>query len=389
MALVDYASSDESEAEQHPKVTAPPNSKGNPNKPAFQKLVDHSNPSKIRVSLPEPTRDRAKDAEDGSEPPAKRTKTGPGSFGGFNSFLPAPKRAAATATGAAKGGLGRGVNLKTGAAPGFTREPIVAPQSYRDDFEGSEEPTVDTSTIADKTEEKSRATSSDTANIGVEGVPNKKASIFKPLSVSRKPQKKKSAPANSESKNAVQKSDVEVSQPKAAPKMSLFSVKIASETPSSASSPIEIYRPMVYQSDRCDAPALTSSNARGEPESLATSRIEPMPTNTNPPDSLDSIAADLNLSASARRQLLGRNQRDGRNSSIKITNFNTDEEYAANEVLRQSGETIQHNPVRGVAPGKHSLKQLVNAATTQKDALEEQFAAGRRNKSEAGAKYGW
>jgi hypothetical protein len=32
---------------------------------------------------------------------------------------------------------------------------------------------------------------------------------------------------------------------------------------------------------------------------------------------------------------------------------------------------------------------LVNAASSQKEALEESFAAGRRNKKEAGSKYGW
>jgi hypothetical protein len=75
--------------------------------------------------------------------------------------------------------------------------------------------------------------------------------------------------------------------------------------------------------------------------------------------------------------------------AINLVNFNTDQEYAHNEELRASGETIQHNPLRTVQPGKHSLRQLVSAASTQKDALEESWAAGRRNKKEAGNKYGW
>lgn len=113
-------------------------------------------------------------------------------------------------------------------------------------------------------------------------------------------------------------------------------------------------------------------------------------SSATPTQSLDSIAADLNLSASARRQLLGRNHRDASKTSSSIMNFNTDEEYAANEALRASGEQApQHNPVRAIAPGKHSLKQLVNAASGQKEALEESFASGRRNKREAGGKYGW
>ena len=105
------------------------------------------------------------------------------------------------------------------------------------------------------------------------------------------------------------------------------------------------------------------------------------------PQSLDSIASDLNLSDSAKRQLLGRQR--GNTSIINVVNFNTDQEYAANEILRQAGEQVQHNPVRSIAPGEHSLKQLVNAVSNQKDALEEQFASGRRNKKEAGSKYGW
>ena len=51
--------------------------------------------------------------------------------------------------------------------------------------------------------------------------------------------------------------------------------------------------------------------------------------------------------------------------------------------------SVQHNPVRPIAPGKHTLQQLVNVASNQREALEESFATGRRNKKEAGAKYGW
>jgi len=76
-------------------------------------------------------------------------------------------------------------------------------------------------------------------------------------------------------------------------------------------------------------------------------------------------------------------------SIVDVVNFNTDAEYAANELFRQSGEQVQHNPVRAIATGKHSLKQLVSAATGQKEALEESFASGKRNKREAGNKYGW
>jgi hypothetical protein len=102
---------------------------------------------------------------------------------------------------------------------------------------------------------------------------------------------------------------------------------------------------------------------------------------------LDYIADDLNLSRSQRRQLFGRNADP---SSSKILHFNTDAEYAANqEMAHKELAAAQHNPVRAIAPGKHTLQQLVNAASTQKEALEESFASGKRNKKEAGAKYGW
>jgi hypothetical protein len=102
---------------------------------------------------------------------------------------------------------------------------------------------------------------------------------------------------------------------------------------------------------------------------------------------LDYIADDLNLSRAQRRQLFGRNADP---SSSRILHFNTDVEYAANqEMAHKELAATQHNPVRAIAPGKHTLQQLVNAASTQKDALEESFATGKRNKKEAGAKYGW
>jgi hypothetical protein len=48
-----------------------------------------------------------------------------------------------------------------------------------------------------------------------------------------------------------------------------------------------------------------------------------------------------------------------------------------------------HNPVRSIAPGKHSLKQLLNATVSQKEALEESFAKGYANRKEASGRYGW
>jgi len=88
------------------------------------------------------------------------------------------------------------------------------------------------------------------------------------------------------------------------------------------------------------------------------------------------------------RQLTGRRGQQIQNG-VNIVNFSVDDEYEANEELRAQGETVQHNPVRSIAPGKHSLTQLVGAVASQKDAFDEHFAKGKRNKREAGSRYGW
>ncbi|RMD40725.1 hypothetical protein DV735_g4402, partial [Chaetothyriales sp. CBS 134920] len=96
--------------------------------------------------------------------------------------------------------------------------------------------------------------------------------------------------------------------------------------------------------------------------------------------------------AAAKRQLFGRGSSattTRTTAAVTVTNFNTDHEYAANQELIAKGDQVVHNPVRAIAPGKHSLRQLVSAAQGQKDALEDSFAMGRRNKKEAGSKYGW
>ena len=395
MALVDYGSSD---SEQEPsKPAGPPKEKApRPSKPAFEKLVDKTKPGLIRVSLAE---DPAKgDQEDVPEPPAKRAKTS--TFGDFNSFLPAPKRPVS-----APRGLAKGVNLKTGAAPGFTREPVTRAPDYDHSQEDSngldldEEKVTTTAPLSEKTS----AVSDNATENPTDEQPKKKATMFKPLSVARKPAKKKPIPTANQSTTSTTTTSQTPHQD-SAPKVSLFSIGDVSDNPNPPITPSNTYQPLIYSTHTPHEPKPHTETTWEQTEAQETPKPQPTPPHSNQTESLDDIATDLNLSASARRQLLGRtqhqHQRNNNNhnktnnksapsSSIKITTFNTDEEYASNEALRQSGEIVQHNAVRGVAPGKHSLKQLVNAATSQKDALEEQFAAGRRNKSEAGARYGW
>lgn len=398
MVLVDYSESEDSEAEDKQTSSKVQKPSSNPTKPSFPKVVDRSNPHKIRVNLPESDKDSVEDRKDEEGPPAKRAKVGGGAFGGFNSFLPAPKRNTATnGTGSKRGGLGSGVSLKTGAAPGFSRDPVPenSPNIEEDaetvngeaSFSGMKDPKEDTSTGTNGLSELSKP-----QTIGKPPEQPKKqgnAMMFKPLSVARKPQKKDPVIATGDAILAQNQVTPAPSQPKHKPKVSLFSTDPIQKEHLNGTTSSGTYQPMIYGAQEPEDPTAKLSHPDNPYIDDPVPAQEPVAQKlfTQGPQSLDTIASDLNLSASAKRQLLGRQNRNG--SAISVVNFNTDQEYAANEVLRQAGEQVQHNPVRAIAPGKHSLKQLVNAASNQKDALEEQFASGRRNKKEAGSKYGW
>ncbi|KAF3356635.1 hypothetical protein VdG1_06258 [Verticillium dahliae VDG1] len=119
----------------------------------------------------------------------------------------------------------------------------------------------------------------------------------------------------------------------------------------------------------------------------------PAPTTapTSDKESLHTIANDLNLSAAERRELFGRGGPSNAQgaAATRVINFNTDQEYQHNEDLRASGQEQTHNPVRSIAPGKHNLRQLVNAVQNNRDALEESFAKGKSNRKDASSRYGW
>jgi hypothetical protein len=390
MGLVDYSDSDTSDTEEKPAAKPATTS----SKQVFQKVVDRSNPGKIRVSLPRAT---LKDETTSDEPPTKRAKTGGGVFSGFNSFLPPPKRAGqsnATLGGgnaAKKGGLGVGVSLKTGSAPGFSREPEPE-REYVGEIESSPANTNGGSGLSLPPPRALQVEGQKPAEeVELVGKPL----MFKPLSVSRKPAKKKkvisgavpatvsAAPATPEPKNEKLASK---------PKVSLFSMSTETEKEQLPAGNGE-YQPMMleveeaHEEEEADSFGLEPSYEDYTP---TTSHIA-LPAVPTPPvsQSLDDIAGDLKLSAAERRQLFGR-QKGGRGqAATKVINFNTDQEYLHNEELRAAGEQVVHNPVRAIAPGKHSLKQLVNAAQSQKDALEESFAKGKSNRAEASSRYGW
>lgn len=390
MALVDYSGSESSDGEEKSTAKQTTKPKVSSNKPAFQKVVDRADPHKIRVNLIEASKPIPVDDE--SARASKRVKLGSGAMSGFNALLPTPKRATApnggvSLGGARKGGLGSGVNLRTGATPGFSREP--EPNAPLVDEVHTEK---DENTTHDRVQnDVAEISTGDLAAPGLsnegpteETKPKGKVTMFKPLSVARKPQKKK--PPLHYSGDVKSEASGTTAQPKSRPKVSLFSTGETEDISRDGTEKRGAYQPMVYHSSAPDpTPNFETPETHNTEDTSASNPT--IATNDAPPQSLDTIASDLNLSKSAKRQLLGRQKNNA--SAVNIVNFNTDEEYQANEDIRKSGEQIQHNAVRSIAPGKHSLKQLVNMGTGQADALEESFASGRRNRSEAGSKYGW
>ncbi|KAH0536878.1 hypothetical protein FGG08_006281 [Glutinoglossum americanum] len=408
MGLVDYSDSENSDSdtvpEPKPNVYISKASEQKPEsklektitapvKPAFQKVVDRSNPRKILVSLPKSTEQDGLGGEQSADgPPAKRPRLGGGAFSGFNALLPAPKRTGLTIGGglsgsaAGKGGLGRGVSLKTGATPGFVREKVS--ESFDEDADGGLGSGFDLKDGYDTTPtHQGPSTNSSEPKIPQTdqsiSEPKKTGSamMFKPLSVARKPPKKKPPIANTT--DTASQAPQPPTLPQKKPSLFSFSTGDQDPPPTTSTPSHSNYKPLVYQPTASPPP----QDPPSQPQPPSASLSDPSPS------TLDEIATSLNLSSSAKRQLFGR-QRGGKNTNnpstpITIKNFNTDAEYAANEQLRAAGETVQHNPVRAIAPGKHSLKQLVTAASNQKEALEEHFATGKRNKREAGSRYGW
>ncbi|KFY60303.1 hypothetical protein V496_05380 [Pseudogymnoascus sp. VKM F-4515 (FW-2607)] len=387
MGLVDYSDSESSDNEQVSELKKP-------TKGSFQKVVDRSNPGKIKVSLPTtaPTND---------EPPAKRAKTSGGTFGGFNSFLPAPKKTGAAApktlgggatAGGRGGGLGSGVSLKTGAAPAFSRNPEPV-YDNGDNYDGNEEAKGGEGSMGlPPPNSSAQIPAGEVKLVG-------KPLMFKPLSVARKPQKKKKPVITPKTAEDSVLQEPSATTPEAAkearPKVSLFSVPQDTDDDNAPQQKGE-YQPMLYGAKPEEEEPEVIKNPYYEDQyndaeshhtvpRAPAQAAAPASTTSN---SLDNIASDLQLSASERRQLFGR--QGARNlTASKVINFNTDEEYRNNEELRSAGEQAVHNPVRSIAPGKHSLKQLLNATVSQKEALEESFAKGYANRKEASGRYGW
>ncbi|KAI4651502.1 uncharacterized protein J4E78_008194 [Alternaria triticimaculans] len=422
--LAGYSDSEsDGEAPSAPKIVAKPTAK-----PAFQKVVDRSNPGRIKVNLPGASQPRSeKDDIQDDAPPSKKPRLGGGSsFGGFNAMLPAPKKPNVNAITASEGsktgsrglgkGLASGINLKTGAEPAFKRESKVEAEEYdetgnpikkepmkREDFRAMLNlPTPKSET---KTETKPQiAEHGMKVETEPQQVPKPATPRFVPMSVGKGKKKKPTAPrpaaATNETSTATSTStSTSTSTPQSQlpppetkprkPKVSLFSVSNEAE-----SAPKETadgnYQPLLYGAEEGGEVAMAEAVYDMPPANQYTQHPPPS-TGGQDPNNLTNIASELNLSEAERRQLFGKKGRGGPDfSGAKIQDFNTDMEYAHNEKLRQQGESVQHNPLKSISgTGKNSLRSLVNVATTQKDALEDHFAAGARNKREAGNRYGW
>lgn len=228
--------------------------------------------------------------------------------------------------------------------------------------------------------------------------PKPAAPRFVPMSVGKGKKKKPAVPrpaaaptqaasAASTEVSAAQAPAVETKPQK--PKVSLFGVSNEAEPVRKEQSDGQ-YQPLLYGAEEDEEAPVPDAAFDGQWPNQ-TAQHASSSAGPSAPDGLTNIASELNLSEAERRQLFGKKGRNGPDfSGAKIVEFNTDEEYAHNEKLRQQGEAVSHNPLKSInAAGKNSLRSLVNVATTQKEALEDHFAAGHRNKKEAGNRYGW
>lgn len=409
MNLIGYSDSEDS-GDDAPAVSQPA-AKAAP-KPAFHKVVDRSNPGRIRFTLPSASPSHAaKDAIEAEAPPAKKARIGGGAFGGFNAMLPAPKKPKVEAAGvdAPSGkrglgkGLGAGVNLKTGAEPAFQRQRALDLDDYdengnpvRQEARKQEDFRALLNLPAPKAEPKAAespgatpvATPAQQAPAADEAPARPR---FMPKGMGWGKKKKPSAAraaatsAQTEARPASQSSSnappIE-QKPPPKPKVSLFG-SVSQEVDVPAKLPAGEYQPLIYGADQDD-------DETPIPDSAFQPHPRPLSHAPPPSNDLTDIASELNLTDAERRQLFGRKGQGPDVSGAKIVDFNTDREYAHNELLRQQGETVQHNALKSISgTGKNSLRSLINVASTQKDALEEHFASGRRNKKEAGNKYGW
>ncbi|KAF8415481.1 mitotic checkpoint regulator, MAD2B-interacting-domain-containing protein [Tirmania nivea] len=404
MALVDYSSDSDSE------ITAPTL----PSKPAASSSLSSSlsallpkpkskaGPSpivassggsrKIVVGLAKAEEGAGDAGDDG--PPNKRARIGGGSGlrGGLASMLPAPKKRVQNGIGGkSETGTGnRSENWKARNGDGDGDVAIPKPRLEKEEVSGPR--------LKEEGKEKE-----------VKRQPPPKPVVqFMPQNVARRTIKpmssfrKKKAPGSEGVAGGIGARTASVPE-KSKSKVSLFGA-VTEPTHISSTKPVAEYKPLLVTSATVpsettpqpsseayyDLSAHHDPNAHYDPNLAYQTSMQL----TSNPNSLESIAQTIGLDDTAMRQLLGRKGRGQNNMPdiSQIATFDVNTEYASNTLLARSEEAqrvASVNPVRSIAPGKHQLTQLLNAAQHQKGALEEAFAEGKRNRREAGGKYGW
>lgn len=405
MGLVDYSDSD-SEAETLQQKPTPTTAAAASKKP-FQKLLDRSSGAgKIVVNLP--TASAAADiGTDVEQPPAKRAKIAGGSrFSGLGSFLPPPKKTVSVAPAASGGKSGTapapGVHLRTAAEPAFVRG--GGDENSEDAGADLNLPPPSSRGVAGPSIPEGQKPEEEVKLVG-------KPLMFKPLSVARKkiPAKNKktgaasaaatrppsaAAPQNGPTTTTSPAAPVPAPPPKK--KISLFSMGDDEPTPTMATATAQTgtYEPMFTSGpgqtplEEGEESDVTSAYPTYQPQQEAISQNQQQQTFSSLADG---------LSPAARRELFGRANANGAAASglippnAKVINFDMEREYAHNEALRASGAGAQQafNPVRSIAPGKHSLRQVVTMAQSNQSALEESFARAKGNQRDAAGRYGW
>lgn len=355
MALVGYSDSENSDAESI-EIT---------NVPEGGKKFERTASKKIKVNLSAVS---ARPETSTTEEPASKRQRTAGAFSGFNSLLPAPTRTAQSS-------IRKGVSLKTSAEAAFTREPLQHNIDHHP-LESDSTPRVtdvadgDSSHVSQPTEVK------------IVG----KATRFVPLSVANARRNKKPlaqlidtddnttvGTKSSQSSHADRPTNQALSgkqELKPRSRQALFTVDHDETTMATAAS--RDYLP------EFSTEALSSSTPA---QVIEHTHIPP-----GSKSDLRSVAADLNLSASEKRRLFGR---DAKRDDLRVAHFDMDAEYRANQEIAAKGDLIEHRAVKAIAPGKHNLQQLVNNVRGQTEAIEDKWAEGRRNRNEAGNRYGW
>ncbi|KAF3938164.1 hypothetical protein ABW19_dt0201038 [Dactylella cylindrospora] len=387
MALVAYSDSEESDTESPASapVLPPPKPAGKSSLSSFlpppskkRKLVDDTpvpstGPRKIKVDLPKITPD-----ESNEESSSSRRKIGKSGGGGMLSFLPAPKRTGVEAVKVAQAAQEEEKKQKAPDSDSSLGAPKAAPRMLgggmkKVEYAGT---AMDTNPTAEDEPE------AEPTPIAVEVKPPPPAKPSGPIQGRAiQPFFKKAAPKKASSANATNGAKKEEK------KVSLFSLGSAlndSPHPNVSKTAPGEYKPLLV--DESPAPAVEDVAPVGDAyQQMEYTEVSAAPVQG--PQTFQSISEEIGMDEASMRMFMGRR---GRNAEIKLMDFNVDEEYERNERARAAGELAPEKAVvRSIKPGKHSLSSLVNAAQSQRTALEESFAEGRRNKKEAGSKYGW